>query len=627
MSIPPANSFKLCTLKTQKGTNPLYQDFTYTFTADGDVDLITDPINGNQDFGYDALDRLTTAAGPYGTGGAPDTITYTYNQIGNILTNSQLTAGTFTYPTSGAGAVRPHAVQTAGPYGYSYDNNGNQTGITSTLGDYSSSTTFNVDNRLASAVTTFGSTTINSTFVYDGEGQRVKKIVGTTTTRYISKLYECDTTGANTSCSRFIWANDTRIATVAVTSGAVHYWHGDHLGSSSVITDSTGAKVQALTYSPFGGPRTNQSFTTPAVDVPYKFTGKEFDYSTDFYYYESRYYDPWFGRFISPDPLVGRPGDPQDLNRYAYARNNPLIYTDPTGHFFKNLFKNPFLRALGWVVNPMMMQFLDPATQRHAISGTAAMAGFAAGGPVGMKYGYLAGGLVGGLVSGVTNVGASAAAGYKVDPGRMIAASAAAGLVTAGIGHHFNPIVTAAAGGATHAAVSGGDPARGAWMGAATAFGMAAVQYGFYAVTLPTYTGGTLPANSVGYVLPRDIKGALISLIDGGPFSHAVAIGNDGLPYGATPGGGTAVLDQGIAQGEFGSLFGRQILVVPGALSNAAGFFTMHSRQLNVNYSGLNIGSGMNCACFTSSLLRMSGQEVNSLSPSGQYYELKIYGH
>ncbi len=158
----PANSFKLCTLKTQKGTNPLYQDLIYTFTADGNMDLITDPINGNQDFGYDALDRLISATGPYDSG-ATITRTYTYNEIGNILTNSWLTAGTYTYPTSGAGVVRPHAVQVAGPYSYSYDNNGNQTGITSTLGDYSSSTTFNVDNRMASAVTTFGSTTVNST--------------------------------------------------------------------------------------------------------------------------------------------------------------------------------------------------------------------------------------------------------------------------------------------------------------------------------------------------------------------------------------------------------------------------------------------------------------------------------
>lgn len=53
------------------------------------------------------------------------------------------------------------------------------------------------------------------TFVYDGDGGRVKKVVGTTTTRYISKLYQCDSTGSNTSCTRFIWAGDIRIATVA----------------------------------------------------------------------------------------------------------------------------------------------------------------------------------------------------------------------------------------------------------------------------------------------------------------------------------------------------------------------------------------------------------------------------
>ncbi len=98
-----------------------------------------------------------------------------------------------------------------------------------------------------------------------------------------------------------------------------------------MITTSTGAKAQALTYSPFGGLRTNQSFTTPAIDVPYKYTGKEFDYSTDFHYHESRYQDPWFGRFISPDTIVPDPLNPQDLNRYSYVRNSPPNYIDPTG--------------------------------------------------------------------------------------------------------------------------------------------------------------------------------------------------------------------------------------------------------------------------------------------------------
>ncbi len=316
----PANTFKLCTLKTQKGTNPVLQDLTYTFTAEGNVDLIQDPLNGNQAFGYDLQDRLTSASGPYGAGGVPATLTYNYNQIGNMLTNSQV--GTYTYPTSGAGVVRPHAVTAAGSNTYTYDKNGNMlTGAGRTY-------TWNLENKPLTTVQ--GGTT--TTFVYDGDGGRVKKIVGSTTTRYISKIYECD----NANCTRFIWAGSTRIATIAVTSGTIHYWHGDHLGSSSVVTDSTGAKVQTVAYYPYGGTRANQSFSTPAVDVPYKYTGKELD-NTGLYYYEARYYDPTLGRFISPDTIVPNQYDPQSLNRYAYVRNNPLRYTDPTGHFFDDI--------------------------------------------------------------------------------------------------------------------------------------------------------------------------------------------------------------------------------------------------------------------------------------------------
>lgn len=463
----PANSFKLCTLKTQKGTNPLYQDLTYTFTADGNVDLITDPLNGNQDFGYDALDRLTSAIGPYGTGGATATFTYTYNQIGNMLSNPQV--GAYTYPTSGAGVVRPHAATVVGPYPLTYDNNGNMVTMTDPAGFFGYSGTYNVDNRLSSLVTTYAGVPTTSTFVYDGDGGRVKKIDGTTTTRYISKLYECDTTGTTTSCSRFIWAGDQRVATVAVTSGTVHYWHGDHLGSSSVITDSTGAKVQAVTYYPYGDIRTNQSFTTPAVNVPYKYTGKELDTASNLYFYEARYYHAVFGRFIAPDPFVGRPGDPQDLNRYAYARNNPLIYTDPTGHFFKKLFKNPFLRALGWVVNPMMMQFLDPATSKHTLPVAAGTIGTFTCGPT-------CGGAASGAVSAFLQGG---------DIGRGAWVGAASGTVAWAVGGTVGSYIpdsvilpgtaAGAASGATSAALNRGN----IWQGALIGAGTGAVQAGW----------------------------------------------------------------------------------------------------------------------------------------------------
>ena len=73
---------------------------------------------------------------------------------------------------------------------------------------------------------------------------------------------------------------------------------------------------------------------TGSVDLHYKFTGKEIDRESGLYYYGARYYDPVLGRFISADSIVQSPGDPQTLNRYSYCRNNPLLYTDPSGHAF-----------------------------------------------------------------------------------------------------------------------------------------------------------------------------------------------------------------------------------------------------------------------------------------------------
>jgi RHS repeat-associated protein len=63
------------------------------------------------------------------------------------------------------------------------------------------------------------------------------------------------------------------------------------------------------------------------------FTGQRLDQS-GLYFYNARYYDPQIGRFISADTVVPDPSDPQNLNRYSYVLNNPLKYTDPSGHFF-----------------------------------------------------------------------------------------------------------------------------------------------------------------------------------------------------------------------------------------------------------------------------------------------------
>ena len=109
-------------------------------------------------------------------------------------------------------------------------------------------------------------------------------------------------------------------------SGAnVSYIHQDSLSGTSVISDSSGNLLSAISYQPFG------QTLSGSVPTDIKFTGQRLD-STGLYYYGARYYDAEIGRFISPDTDVPDFTNPQALNRYSYVLNNPLRYTDPTGN-------------------------------------------------------------------------------------------------------------------------------------------------------------------------------------------------------------------------------------------------------------------------------------------------------
>jgi len=71
------------------------------------------------------------------------------------------------------------------------------------------------------------------------------------------------------------------------------------------------------------------------MPIAYRFTGQRWDGVIKLYDYKARYDDPAIGRFIQPDPIVPDPANPQDLNRHTYVRNNPVRYTDPSGHWLE----------------------------------------------------------------------------------------------------------------------------------------------------------------------------------------------------------------------------------------------------------------------------------------------------
>jgi RHS repeat-associated protein len=220
----------------------------------------------------------------------------------------------------------------------SYDQDGNLSqktvdGTTTTyLYDYA--------NRLI-AIGSQGATT---TYGYDAFGTRVLQTGASTTTWYPFKWYSVASstgTGAKFSTTtEYVFNSDSLVATVdqqtaggnATGSPATHYIHPDHLGSTNVVTNPSGNVEQTFDYLPYGATR---------ISSGQKATGRQyigqFTDDSSLSYLQARYYDSGRGQFLSEDPLFwGDPkqqnfGNPQSLNSYSYANDNPITGKDPEG--------------------------------------------------------------------------------------------------------------------------------------------------------------------------------------------------------------------------------------------------------------------------------------------------------
>jgi RHS repeat-associated protein len=124
---------------------------------------------------------------------------------------------------------------------------------------------------------------------------------------------------------------------ISQPSVRVTYYHGDHLNSSTYISDATGYHLVLNTYYPFGHPRHILPFSTSGAH--YTFTGKEQDSETAFYNVESRLLCGSIARFSSVDSFGVRdhpnylPLVPQLLNTYAWVANRPIRFVDPDGRY------------------------------------------------------------------------------------------------------------------------------------------------------------------------------------------------------------------------------------------------------------------------------------------------------
>jgi RHS repeat-associated protein len=228
---------------------------------------------------------------------------------------------------------------------YEYDANGNMT--CRAEGGQVFVQTYNAENRMAGATLvsgtcdSWGDVLATWTFVYDGDGNRVKQVytagTSTLTTYYFGGgSYEVRDDGTTITTIKYYAFGGQTIAMAAPdpeNPGTVilSYFLTDHLGSVVAITDASGVLLEQQRYLPFGQVRTLSGYETIGL-TDYGYTGQRNNSYIKLLDYRSRWYDPLLGRFIQPDSIIPQPANPQAWNRYAYVYNRPINLNDPTGH-------------------------------------------------------------------------------------------------------------------------------------------------------------------------------------------------------------------------------------------------------------------------------------------------------
>lgn len=353
--------------------DPFGNPVSYGYDPNGNRTSITYPDGKIVNYTYDTLNRLWTVKDWQNR-----TTTYTYDTAGRLsgMANANNTTAAYTYDDAGrlVGLTNSKSDATViSGYSYTLDPAGNYSQsvqsepLAPNILNQSIAYAYDAENRLTSAggaavthdangnMTAKGSDTFTydyndrlvqsniggvvAQYVYDGSGNRLSKVEGGRTTRYaidingsLSKvLAETDANGNITA----YYVYGLGLISKVMPTGTAYYYHYDSRGSTVAITDSSQTLTDAYAYDPFG----KVANSTGSTSNPFKYVGRYglMDEGNGLTYIRARYYMPELGRFITMDPLTGKDGDSQSLNRYIYAMNNPVRLVDVSGFSSKEI--------------------------------------------------------------------------------------------------------------------------------------------------------------------------------------------------------------------------------------------------------------------------------------------------
>jgi RHS repeat-associated protein len=348
---------------------------TYAYTAVGSRQRITLPTGARTDYAYDVRNRLQTLIHYNVSGsallhqaytvdasglrtqlvesstGATRTVAYTYDRLKRLVREevSDTTRGNrvsaWTYDAvgnreseirtkAGISVTRTYAYDAndrlqgeAGSDGttssYAYDANGSLTGKQDAAG--TSVYSYDGDRRLVDAITP----NAGMSYRYDANGIRQSQTVNGVTTRFVvdptAQYAQILEERSNTGNVLYLLGDD-RIA--RTQGGTTHYLHADGLGSTRLLTTSTGLGADRWWYEAFGKVETS----TGSSGNTFLFAGEQLDPNLGHYYLRARYMDPGNGRFTQMDVFSGYDTDPVSLHKYLYANGSPVSYRDPSGY-------------------------------------------------------------------------------------------------------------------------------------------------------------------------------------------------------------------------------------------------------------------------------------------------------
>ncbi len=212
---------------------------------------------------------------------------------------------------------------------YTYDNNGNM--LTRSNGLATDSYTYDPENRLISADVQIApvSGRHRVDFAYDADGARTSRTVnGVTTSFLVDKSGDLSQVLVENTAGNVVqYTYGLEVINQTRAGSGARFYHFDGHHSTRQLTDETGAVTDTYDYDAFGV----QLFGTGTTPNDFRYTGQQFDPNIGFYYMRARYYAQAMGRFITTDPFDGVDFDPPSLHRYLYASADPVNRWDPSG--------------------------------------------------------------------------------------------------------------------------------------------------------------------------------------------------------------------------------------------------------------------------------------------------------